>query len=349
MEDAQPRPRGGRLGRARYARYLPGAVLTVALAVVATLLGGLAPVVGGPVFGIVLGMLVQALRPLPEGFGPGIDFSAKYVLQASVVLLGLGLSLSQLFTTGVQTFPVMIGTLLIALAAAYLLGRMLNVRGELLTLIGAGTAICGGSAIAATSAVISASRLSVAYAISTVFVYNALAVLIFPALGHLLGLSQNAFGIWAGTAINDTSSVVAAGFLYGDQAGESGVVVKLARTTMIIPLTLVLAAMHLRSQRRAAAETDRRIPWRRIFPWFIVWFCLATLLNTVGFVPGWLDDLASDTAKFFITVALTAVGLSAQFRLLRRTGYRPLILGGLLWVVVAISSLLLQRAFGLLS
>ena len=332
----------------RYARFVPGIALAVALGLVASLLGSLFPVVGGPVFGITLGMLVQTLRSPGAMYRPGIAFAAKYVLQASVVLLGLGLGLNELLSTGVQTFPVMIGTLAAALAAAYVLGRMLKVSGELQTLIGAGTAICGGSAIAATSAVIGASQLSITYAVSTIFIYNALAVLIFPALGHLMELSQTSFGIWAGTAINDTSSVVAAGYIYGDVAGETGTIVKLARTTMIIPITILLAALQARTLRKAAASESRTVPWKKLVPWFIVWFCLATALNTVGFVPTWLAEASGDSAKFMITVALTAVGLSAQFRAMHAAGYRPLILGGLLWMVVAVSSLVLQQIFGLL-
>jgi uncharacterized integral membrane protein (TIGR00698 family) len=328
-------------------RHLPGVALVAVLAAAATALGEAAPVIGAPVFGITLGMLTQWLRPVPERHRAGVAFSAKYVLQASVVLLGLGLSIPQLFATGTETFPVMAGTLLTALAAAYLLGRLLRVDGELRTLIGAGTAICGGSAIAATSAVVSASQLSVAYAISTIFVFNAIAVVVFPMLGHLMDLSQHAFGVWAGTAINDTSSVVAAGYWYGQEAGDTGVVVKLARTTMIIPLALTLAAVQLRRGYRSNRSVGT-VPWVKIFPWFIAWFCVATLANTAGLVPDQLDTSLGLGAGFLITMALTGVGLSAEFGQMRRAGGRPLLFGGLLWLCVAGSSLLIQAATGTL-
>lgn len=336
----------GRLG-GRVAKYGPGVLIVAALAAVSGGLGRLVPVVGGPVFGIALGMAVQALRPPGDGFRSGIAFSAKYVLQGSVVILGLGLGLGQLLDTGVQTFPVMIGSLSLALVAAFVLGRLLGVGGELSTLIGAGTAICGGSAIAATSAVIGASEFAVAYSISTIFVYNALAVLIFPLLGHLMDMSQNAFGLWAGTAINDTSSVVAASYSYGNAAGDVGVTVKLARTTMIIPMTLLLAALQFRRRRQRTVDSGHSVPWKRIVPWFVVWFCAAAAINTGGFVPTWLLPPVGEVARFMITMALTAVGLSAKFGQMRRTGPRPLVLGGLLWVVVAASSLALQRIFNL--
>ena len=346
-KQASPRQQPDTGSGSRLSKYTPGVVLVAALAAVATLLGAVVPVVGGPVFGITIGMLIQTLRPTREVHRPGVSFSAKYVLQASVVMLGLGLSLRELFTTGVDTFPVMIGTLLVALGGAYVLGKLLNVGGELRTLIGTGTAICGGSAIAATAAVISASELSVAYAISTIFVYNALAVVIFPMLGHLLDMSQTAFGVWAGTAINDTSSVVAAGYVYGEEAGDTSVIVKLARTTMIIPVTLALALWQMRTLRRSSALGNRRLPWKKMFPWFILWFCVATTANTVGLVPSGFDETIGTSAKFLITMALTGVGLSAQFRQMRATGLRPLVFGGLLWVCVAVSSLIIQQLTGL--
>lgn len=373
-----------------WASRLPGLALVAVLTVPAMLLGRLFPLAGGPVIGIVLGMLVQAVRPPSAGFRPGIAFAGKYVLQASVVVLGLTLSLAQLWHTGRASFPVMMGTLVIALVAAALLGRAMRVPGELRTLIGTGTAICGGSAIAATSAAIGASEISIAYALSTVFAYNAVAVLAFPALGHLMHLSQDAFGLWAGTAINDTSSVVAAGYVFGSAAGAYAVVVKLTRTTMIIPITLVLALGRARRLRRGAdggpvavvpradgrvakapagvvpagvvpavespvaggagsgAEVVAGTPWRRIIPWFVVWFALAAVINSLGLVPGAVAPDIEPAAKVLITAALTAVGLSARFRDMRAAGAGPFVFGGILWVIVAGSSVLLQLAFGLL-
>ena len=328
---------------------LPGLAIVTTVSAVATALGQLAPTVGAPVFGIALGMLVQALRPPSQGTRPGIAFSAKYVLQVSVVALGLGLSVSELFATATDTLPVMLGTLGIALVAAAALARLLRIDRELFVLIGAGTAICGGSAIAATSSVIGASRLAVAYAMSTIFLFNATAVVLFPALGHAFDLSQTGFGIWAGTAINDTSSVVAAGYHYGTTAGDTGLVVKLARTTMIIPLTLALAAWQFTRRYRAhREEPSATVPWRRVFPWFIAWFCVATTANTIGLVPEAAQDALGVIAVFLITMALTGVGLSAQFGQMRETGIRPLVFGGLLWMCVALGSLALQSMTGLL-
>jgi uncharacterized integral membrane protein (TIGR00698 family) len=223
---------------------LPGLLACVLVAAVATAFGRLVPVVGAPVFGIIIGVAVGQVPRSPAldaRLRPGIAFSSRTVLQSSIVLLGTGLSLAAIAHTGLSSLPVMLGTLSLALAVAWAAGRLLGIGRDLRTLIGVGTGICGASAIAATTAVIGAAESDVAYAISTIFAFNVIAVLTYPTLGHLLGLSQHAFGLWAGTAINDTSSVIAAAYTYGHAAGDYGVVVKLTRTLMIIPISLVLA------------------------------------------------------------------------------------------------------------
>jgi uncharacterized integral membrane protein (TIGR00698 family) len=265
-------------------------------------------------------------------------------------VLGTGFSLSESARAGLRSLPVMLGTLCLALLAAWWLGRLLHVDDPLRTLIGVGTGICGASAIAATTGVVAATEIEVAYAISTIFMFNIVAVLLFPLLGHLLGLSQHAFGLWAGTAVNDTSSVVAAAYSYGQSAGAYAVVVKLTRTLMIIPIIVGLAVWHSRKDARDARGTTLLRPdrpsWYRAFPMFIAYFLLASVVNTLGGIPdGWHDGLAS-AAVFLITVALTAIGLSVRFGDFRRTGHKPLVLGLGLWVTVAVSSLLLQAVTG---
>ena len=240
--------------------------------------------------------------------------------------------------------PVLIGTIVVVLVAAWILGRRLRLRDDVTTLIGIGTAICGASAIAATSAVIAAAEADVSYAIATIFTFNVVAVLIYPGLGHALGLSQHAFGLWAGTAINDTSSVVAAATIYGHGATAYAVTVKLTRTLAIVPICLGLAAW----RNRQHAEATPRVPLRVIFPLFILGFVASVLVNTAGLVPsGWHHGL-TQLASFMITVALAAIGLSTKFREIRAAGARPILLGGILWAIVGVTSLLLQAATGTL-
>jgi len=322
---------------------IPGVLLAAAVAVVAVVCAHVAPLVGAPVFAIVLGVAIRAAVPLPDRCRPGLAFSARTVLQAAIVVSGFGLSLATVVRTGLGTLPVTLGTIAVALILAPLLGRALHLDSALRTMIGVGTAICGASAIAAVSSVIEPEEAEIALAIATVFFYNVVAVLIFPPIGHALGLTQDAFGLWAGTAINDTSSVVAAGFTYGKEAGEHATIVKLARATLILPIVGAIALLRAAAKRAEGAH----IPWRRIIPWFILYFLAAALVNSTGVVPvSWHDGIAM-VAVFLISVALAAIGLQAELRRLLRAGARPLAFGFLLWVAVAVSSLAIQRVTGL--
>jgi uncharacterized integral membrane protein (TIGR00698 family) len=326
---------------------LPGVGCAVAVAVVATLLGGLAPVVGAPVFGVLGGIAIAIVRKPPARLRPGITFTSKKVLQGSIVLMGLGLSLGQVLSTGARSLPVLLGTLVAALVMAWLAGRMLGLRGATRTLIGVGTAICGASAIAATDAVIDADEADVSYAIATIFAFNIVAVLLYPTLGHALGFSQHSFGLWAGTAINDLSSVVAACTIYGHAAASYGVVVKLTRTLAIIPICLGLAAARgWHGKDTTERSVARRVTVRRIVPGFIAVFLAAVVVNTIGLIPvAWHHGL-SDLSTWMITAALSAIGLSTDVRHIRRTGLRPLALGAVLWITVGLTSLGLQVLTG---
>lgn len=329
------------------ARVVPGLVVALVVAGIATGLGGLVPVVGGPVFGIVLGVLAAVAVPgLRESrWTPGYDIAGKVVLQLSIVVLGAGLSLRQVVQVGGESLPVMLGTLAIALGGAWLLGRWLGVRGDAQILIGVGTGICGASAIAATTGVIRAKQEQVAYALGTIFVFNIAAVLLFPPIGHLLGLSPHAFGLWAGTAINDTSSVAAAAYSYGGDAGTYGLVVKLTRSLMLIPVVVVLAVLTARREARGGFSA-RTMPWRRIVPVFLVGFVAAAALGTLGVIPSAWHPALTALGAFLITTALAGIGLSLRLSALRRAGARPLLLGGLLWLAVAVGSLGLQALTG---
>lgn len=333
----------------RAGMVLPGLVVAVVLAGIATALGGLVPLVGGPVFGILLGALVAGLVPVLRGpqYTAGYSVAAKPVLQLSIVVLGTGLSLPQVARVGWQSLPVMLGTLAAALGGAWLFGRWLGVRGQAQTLIGIGTGICGASAIAATTAVIKARESAVAYAIGTIFTFNIAAVLLFPPVGHALGMSPHAFGLWSGTAVNDTSSVVAAAYSYGGDAGSYGVVVKLTRTLMLIPIVLVLAALTARQQSRQSRNGDREfgvthMPWRKVVPAFLIGFLAAAAMNSLGLVPAPWHPALSGVGTFLITTALAGIGLSLRWSDMRAAGHRPLLLGGVLWMLVTATSIGLQ-------
>ncbi len=339
---------------------LPGVALAVVVGLVATVIGRAVPVVGGPVPAVVLGgVLGWVLRRRGDGglglLQPGVKFASSRVLQAAVVLLGAQLSIAEVLRIGGETLPVMLTTLVVCLVAAWGLGRLLRVSSALRTLIGVGTGICGASAIAAVTPVIGAASAEVAYAMSTIFLCNIAAVFVFPLLGHALGLGQHAFGVFAGTAVNDTSSVVATATVYGRQATDTAVVVKLVRTLMIIPIVVGLAGLEARrtartdptavAGSRGAGGVGRVL---RLVPWFLVGFLVVVLLRTVGVLPAAAAPGLAQAATFLITVALAAIGLSTDFGALRRAGFRPMLLGIALWVLVAGTSLGAQAVFGLL-
>ena len=308
----------------------PGLAVVAGLAALAYAAGRAVPVLGAPVLGVLLGVALSRWRgPRLE---PGVGVASRSVLQVAVVLLGAQLSLRQVAHVGAASLPVMAATLTVCLALAALLGRRLGVGRDLRTLIGVGTGICGASAIAAVTPVVEPRRSDISYAMSTIFLFNVAAVLAFPPLGHLLGLSQHTFGVFAGTAVNDTSSVVAAASTYGASAAGTAIVVKLTRSLMIIPICLGLAAL---SNRRGTGV-------RRLVPWFLVGFVLLAAVNSAGLVPGAARPALLDTTTYLITAALVAIGLSTDVRAMRCAGHRPLLLGLLLWVAVSATSLGVQ-------
>lgn len=311
--------------------------LCVVVAVVATVLGRFAPIVGAPVFSILIGVAIAIFAAPSTQFKPGIAFASKKLLQWSIVLLGANLSIAQIAHGGATSLPVMLGTLVVTLALAYGIGRALGLERDLRRLLGVGTAICGGSAIAAVSSVIEADQADIAYALGAVFLFNVVAVLVFPALGHAAHMSQAAFGLWAGTAINDTSSVVAASFSYGHAAGTDAVIVKLTRTLLIVPIVLYYAWRRMQSAR----GEGHAVAWSKVMPWFVLWFLIAAALNSFGVIPAVIKSQLPAVALFCIVVALAGVGLGTDLAKIRAAGLRPLALGAILWVAISISSLLI--------
>lgn len=318
---------------------LPGVFVAVVVAIAATILAPYAPILGSPVIAIVLGVMLRSFVALPPSLEPGIRYSARTVLQGAIIVSGFGISLTSIYRTGLGTLPVTLGTIAIVLVAAPILGRLLQLDGKLRELVGIGTAICGASAIAAVSTVIEPTETQISLAVATIFTYNIAAVLSFPLVGHSLGLSQAQFGVWAGTAINDTSSVVAAGFAYGPEAGAHATIVKLTRATLILPIVGVMGLLRARAEQHAG----KAIPWLKIVPWFILWFLVAAVVNSLGAIPLAWHAAITNLSTFLISVALAAIGMQTALAALLRAGSRPLTLGFALWILVALSSLGIQH------
>ena len=316
-----------------------GTLLCLVIALPCWWLGKRFPIVGGPVFAIV----------------SGITFVSKKVLQYAVILLGFGMNLSVILQTGKQSLPIILVTITTSLVIAWALHKLLHIPGKISTLIGVGSSICGGSAIAATAPVIDADDEEVAQAISVIFFFNMLAALLFPMLGTALGFSQTsgeAFGIFAGTAVNDTSSVTAAAstwdsmYSLGSETLDKAVTVKLTRTLAIIPITLVLAWMRTRS----AQADGKKVELKKIFPFFILYFILASVITTAATalgVPASVFSPLKTLSKFLIVLAMSAIGLNTNIVKLIRTGGKPLGLGFCCWVGIAGMSLLMQHILGL--
>ncbi|RCX20952.1 putative integral membrane protein (TIGR00698 family) [Anaerobacterium chartisolvens] len=326
---------------------IPGIFICFAAALASAWLGKELPLIGGPVFGIIIGIIINNTLRMPAWFPQGIKFTSKRILQLAIIFLGAGLSLFQVWETGLESLPVMLFTLLLAFVSAFICGKIMKVPYKLTWLIGTGTAICGGSAIAAVSPIIEAEESDIAYSISVIFLFNIIAVLVFPPLGHLLGFSEKAFGLWAGTAINDTSSVVAAGYAFSTAAGDYATIVKLARTTMIIPISLIFATvMSVKRKKHTSEGGSVNYSLTKIFPWFILGFLAASLMNTLNIISANTASYLSELGKFLIVMALTAVGLSADIKKMLKSGVKPLLLGLITWLTVAFASIAIQFITG---
>ena len=325
---------------------VPGIVVCLAVTVPAWLLGNYFVVIGGPIFGILFGFALRgAYSNGVTRFYPGVKFTSRTLLQLSIILLGFGMNLFLVFQIGTQSLFVMVFTMSTAFLTAFLVGKALKINGTTTTLIGVGTSICGASAIACTAPVIRANDVDAAHAISTIFLFNVIAVFIFPGLGHLINMSDRGFGMWAGTAINDTSSVVAAAASWSAFVGNNvaltfATIVKLTRTLMIVPITFVLAVITSRRTKTCAEGSNYN--FFKVFPWFIIGFILAAIINTfVGFSAN-ATNFLYDVGKFMIIMAMAAIGLNTNLKTLISNGFKPIFLGLCCWFAVAGVSLLVQ-------
>ncbi len=318
---------------------LSGIILALIIAIPAWLIGNAFPIIGSPVLGILFGMIL-AFWKRPSYFNEGVTYTAKKLLQYSIILMGFGMNLFNVFKVGQQTILLMVFTLTAAFITAYVAGKSLKINGKTAVLIGVGSSICGGSAIAATAPVINANEEEVAHSISTIFLFNAIAAFLFPFLGHLFGMSNQCFGLWAGTAVNDTSSVVAAGYSYSNAAGNLAVIVKLTRTLAIVPITLALA---IYTSKKEAKSKKGSYSISKIFPWFVFGFIAASVINTFIPLPDVLTKFLSQAGKFIIVMAMVSVGLNTNIVKLIKNGVRPILLGFTCWVVLALTSLAVQH------
>ena len=325
----------------------PGILACLCIAVPAWFLGRTFEVVGGPVFAILLGMVMALFWKEQGQARAGITFTSKKILQLAVVLLGFGMNLSSVAKVGAQSLPIILSTITTSLVAAFVLHKLLHMDAKISTLIGVGSSICGGSAIAATAPVIGADDEEIAQSISVIFLFNVLAALTFPTLGRMLGLSNEGFGLFAGTAVNDTSSVTAAAAawdgIHGSNTLDTAAIVKMTRTLAIIPITLVLAFLRTRQEEKSVRGTGVTVSLKEIFPWFVLFFVLASVVTTLLPLPAAVTGFLKSASKFFIVMAMAAIGLNTDVVKLVRTGGKPIFMGFCCWVAIACVSLGVQH------
>ena len=324
-----------------------GILLCLMIAVPCQLLGKQFPIVGGAVFAILAGMLFTLFVKDKTNLQSGITFVSKKILQWAVILLGFGLNLSVVLQTGKQSLPIIVMTITTSLVIAFVLCKVLRIPGKISTLIGVGSSICGGSAIAATAPVIDADDDEIAQSIAVIFFFNVLAAIFFPILGKVIGFDTvhgDAFGIFAGTAINDTSSVTAAASTWdsmwnlGSETLNKAVTVKLTRTLAIIPITLGL------SMKRAKKGTSFSL--KQSFPMFILYFVIAAIVTTACVHMGIGAEVfqpVKELSKFMIIMAMAAIGLNSNVVQLIKTGGKPIVVGAACWCGITIVSLIMQH------
>lgn len=318
----------------------PGLCAALLLGLAAGRLGNAVAWLGGAGMGILSGVVIASLARMPPVLKPGFAAAGKQVLQLAVILLGAGLDLAAAWRTGVETLALMLVTISAVFIAARLLGNALDIPVNNRDLVAAGTAICGGSAVAAVAPVIGAKEDEISYSISVVFLFNLAAVILFPLLGRAFGLDAKTFGVWAGTAVNDTSSVLAAALAFDDASVATATLVKMTRTVMIVPMALAFSFV---AAKRAGLARPGSFSFAKVFPWFVLGFLFMSVWRTWGGLPTARAEWLTAIGKFLIVVALSGIGLNTDIRKIVAAGLKPALLGACLWFVVAALSLLMIR------
>lgn len=327
--------------------YVPGFLLAVAVAAVAKFLESLLPIhlIGASVIALFIGMIINAVKKPNQTLAPGLKFTSKKILKFAIILLGAGLNISAVLSVGKMSLCVMIFTLLTCFGGGYFVGKALKINWKLSNLISAGTGICGGSAIAAIAPVIDAKDTDIAYAMSATFIFDMAMIILFPIMGHALGLTDQAYGLWAGTAVNDTSSVVAAGYAFSEAAGDFATMVKLTRTLAIIPtvITFALISAHLkRKEVGASSDIKANFKLTSIIPWFILGFLALVAINSFGLIPPSVSSTLKTVSKFLMISALAAIGLNTSFKDMKKSGIAPMVHGFIISALVVIVAIAVE-------
>lgn len=334
---------------------VPGFVLALVIAAAAKFLEGLLPIhlIGASVIALFIGMIINHFRKPGEVFASGLKFTSKSILKFAIILLGASLNVKIILEVGKLSLCVMVFTLFTCFGIGHFVGKALKINWKLSNLISAGTGICGGSAIAAIAPVIDADDTDIAYSMSATFLFDMVMIVLFPIMGQAMGLSDMAYGLWAGTAVNDTSSVVAAGYAFSEAAGDFATMVKLTRTLSIIPTVIVFALINARIKRKEAEANGVSVSEKssfgitRIFPWFILGFIALAIINSVGLIPGAMSSAMKEISKFLMIAALAAIGLNTGFKDMKKSGAAPMLHGFIISALVVIVAIAVEYFMGI--
>lgn len=337
-------------------KLIPGVVLSILIALVAVFIESLMPIhlIGAAVIAMFIGMVLNTFLRKTKVFSSGLKFTSKKLLKFAIIMLGLSLNITTVLNVGKLSLAVMIFTLLTCFGGGYFIGKALGLNWKLSNLISAGTGICGGSAIAAIAPTIDADDTDIAYAMSATFLFDMAMIVLFPIMGQAMGMSDQAFGLWAGTAVNDTSSVVATGYAFSEAAGDFATMVKLTRTLAIIPTVIVFAFINLYIKRREAAAsakdpTELKADFKisKIFPWFILGFLGMTVITSIFAIPADVVAVTKKISKFLMVCALAAIGLNTSLASMKKSGIRPMLHGFIISALVVAVALFVEWCMGL--
>lgn len=309
-----------------------GILVSFLLALVSEFLSWFIPVpIDAIIYAIVIGLILGNVIKVPSTYQRGINFSAKRLLPLAVALMGMRLSLGQLGQVSLRGIDDAVIAVVVGIVIAWLLNKIIKLDSKSSTLIGFGTAFCGSSAIMAMSPLLESDTHQIGLSIATINLYGTIAMFVFPALAHLFGMHAVAYGIWSGAAIQSVPQVIAAGYVYGNLAGQTAITVKLIRVFLLAPALVLVSIIQ---SRRMQHQVDTRKPWYRYIPLMIVGFIVMATLNSLG----WLNAIRSELifiSDFLIVMTLAAIGFNTQFRSLVAGGHKALLQGFLVMLAVA--------------
>ena len=331
--------------------FLLGLLICFSVAAASVLLERLIPgeLLGASIIALFMGTIINSFFH-PQWIKPALKFTSKRILKVAIILLGASLSVSTILSVGKMTFFVMIFTFAMCFGAGYFIRKAFKLNWKLSNLISAGTGICGGSAVAAIAPVIDADDKDIAFAMSSTFLFDMVMIALYPLMGKALGMTDMAYGIWAGTSVNDTASVVASGYAFSEAAGDFATMVKLTRTIAIIPTVLVFAWIGVRMKKRElqAVGDGKKVNIMKIIPWFIGGFLLLAIVNSVGLIPGAVSGMMKSASKFLMVTALAAIGLNTSLTDFKKAGLAPMFYGVTIDTLVTLTALAVIWCMGLM-